>query len=526
MSEAAQRAGAGELIDLADEAATRRLAARSRRFRPGRRFSRAVRRSRRRQDHVRPRLPARAAPAIPSSRRRARPSRSCRFTTAPDFPVVHADFYRLRGADELAPIGWDEAIDGAVVVVEWPERAAAALPPDRLEIALTFDLARGADLARRRRSARFGAIAPRWARARAIERLLQGVGWGEAGAGCTAWRRLDARLSSGSPTPNGASAILMISPPRPDGPIVRYGKSYGAIAKLSPDIRAFLAMAEGLRALGYSTPARLRPQRRRRSGADRGLRRRDDRRRRRRPTRRATPRRRRCSPTCMIATCRANCRSTARRYALPVYDIEAMLVEVELALDWYAPAIARITPAMGARMQFLGLWRDTLTAAARRADDLDAARLSFAQSPLARRARGIAPPRPDRLPGRRAGAARLRRRLAAAGRADRGRRRTRTAGCWRSTPACAARPIRSSTPQAFAGAYAIDGRAARDQDPRHLHPARPARRQAAISAAAAAHRAAAGARTSPIPCSEPLRLWYQTHLPRALGEGAPPSAEP
>ena len=28
------------------------------------------------------------------------------------------------------------------------------------------------------------------------------------------------------------------------------------------------------------------------------------------------------------------------------------------------------------------------------------------------------------------------------------------------------------------------------------------------------------------PLLQPLRLWYQTHLPRALGEGAPPSAEP
>ena len=47
----------------------------------------------------------------------------------------------------------------------------------------------------------------------------------------------------------------MISPPRPDGPIVRFGKPYAAIAKLSPDIRAFIAMADGLRGLGYSAPA-------------------------------------------------------------------------------------------------------------------------------------------------------------------------------------------------------------------------------------------------------------------------------
>ncbi len=31
---------------------------------------------------------------------------------APRGPVVHADFYRLRGAMELENLGWDEAIDG------------------------------------------------------------------------------------------------------------------------------------------------------------------------------------------------------------------------------------------------------------------------------------------------------------------------------------------------------------------------------------------------------------------------------
>ena len=38
----------------------------------------------------------------------------------PGFPIVHADFYRLRGAEELHPLGWDEMIDGAVTLVEWP----------------------------------------------------------------------------------------------------------------------------------------------------------------------------------------------------------------------------------------------------------------------------------------------------------------------------------------------------------------------------------------------------------------------
>lgn len=54
-------------------------------------------------------------------------------------PLVHADAYRLSGADDLDTLGWDRLMDGeAVVVVEWAERIAAALPlaRDRLDVAL------------------------------------------------------------------------------------------------------------------------------------------------------------------------------------------------------------------------------------------------------------------------------------------------------------------------------------------------------------------------------------------------------
>ena len=58
---------------------------------------------------------------------------------APRGPVVHADFYRLRGPRELDNLGWDEAIDDAIAIVEWPERVAEALPADRLEVEIRFD---------------------------------------------------------------------------------------------------------------------------------------------------------------------------------------------------------------------------------------------------------------------------------------------------------------------------------------------------------------------------------------------------
>jgi tRNA A37 threonylcarbamoyladenosine biosynthesis protein TsaE len=61
--------------------------------------------------------------------------------------LVHADLYRLSGAADLEEIGWDEATAGPVwVFVEWPERAAAALPPDRLDLTIGIDSETGRTL--------------------------------------------------------------------------------------------------------------------------------------------------------------------------------------------------------------------------------------------------------------------------------------------------------------------------------------------------------------------------------------------
>jgi tRNA threonylcarbamoyladenosine biosynthesis protein TsaE len=50
-------------------------------------------------------------------------------------PVYHLDVYRLRSLDELWDLSFDDlrAAPG-VMLIEWPERIAPALPPDRLEI--------------------------------------------------------------------------------------------------------------------------------------------------------------------------------------------------------------------------------------------------------------------------------------------------------------------------------------------------------------------------------------------------------
>jgi tRNA threonylcarbamoyl adenosine modification protein YjeE len=61
----------------------------------------------------------------------------------PAFEVWHADLYRLSGPDELSELGLEEILERGVLLVEWPERAGAELPADRLDITLSFAPARG-----------------------------------------------------------------------------------------------------------------------------------------------------------------------------------------------------------------------------------------------------------------------------------------------------------------------------------------------------------------------------------------------
>lgn len=52
--------------------------------------------------------------------------------------VLHLDFYRLSGAEELERIGWSDYLErDAVMLIEWPEIAEAALPAKRINITIT-----------------------------------------------------------------------------------------------------------------------------------------------------------------------------------------------------------------------------------------------------------------------------------------------------------------------------------------------------------------------------------------------------
>ena len=61
----------------------------------------------------------------------------------PAFPLIHADLYRIKDPIELEEIGLSPWPEGTTALIEWPERAPAALPADRIDIALSYRPALG-----------------------------------------------------------------------------------------------------------------------------------------------------------------------------------------------------------------------------------------------------------------------------------------------------------------------------------------------------------------------------------------------
>ena len=170
----------------------------------------------------------------------------------PPFPLVHADLYRVNDPLELEEIGLSPLPEGTVALIEWPERAAGALPADRIDIALSHRPALGST-ARAAEITGYGKAAAQVARLKALRQFLADAGYADARrqrmAGDASTRSY-ARLIR-----DDGVVILMNSPRRPDGPAIYDGKSYSAAVHLAEDVKPFVAIAGGLRERGFSAPA-------------------------------------------------------------------------------------------------------------------------------------------------------------------------------------------------------------------------------------------------------------------------------
>jgi len=63
-------------------------------------------------------------------------------------PIYHFDLYRLKSADEIIELGFEDALDEGIALVEWPDRLGVYLPRDRLEVELVPGASEGARRAR------------------------------------------------------------------------------------------------------------------------------------------------------------------------------------------------------------------------------------------------------------------------------------------------------------------------------------------------------------------------------------------
>ena len=276
----------------------------------------------------------------------------------PRFTLVHGDLYRVASAAELAELGFEDLPDQAVVLVEWPDRAAGSLPVDRLDIA--FTLSPGlAPSVRHVRYTGFGAFAPRAERIAMLRGFLDEAGFAQAQR-----RRMQGDASTRifeRLTLDNRTAVLMNAPRRPDGPPVRDGKPYSAIAHLAEDVVPYVALAAALRRLDLSAPEILH------ADLDHGLIVMedlgdehivgDD------PP--APIEDRYAAAVDFLAALHTRnlpsrlSVTAALDYRLPRYDVGALLIEAELLLDWYLiKAGAAVSDA--AHAEFVALWQAAL----------------------------------------------------------------------------------------------------------------------------------------------------------------------
>jgi tRNA threonylcarbamoyladenosine biosynthesis protein TsaE len=59
-------------------------------------------------------------------------------------PVWHFDLYRVTRPDEAYELGFEEALDGGILLIEWAERLGPLLPAERLELRFGYTKSAGA----------------------------------------------------------------------------------------------------------------------------------------------------------------------------------------------------------------------------------------------------------------------------------------------------------------------------------------------------------------------------------------------
>ncbi|WP_269933205.1 tRNA (adenosine(37)-N6)-threonylcarbamoyltransferase complex ATPase subunit type 1 TsaE [Aminobacter sp. HY435] len=266
-------------------------------------------------------------------------------------PVHHFDLYRLSSSDELEELGFDEAVASGIALVEWPERAADAMPATSLRLGLEHE-----GEGRRVTLSGQGDAFDRVARSLAMRDFLFTAGCGEARRarfpGDASARAYETVARAGHDT-----LVLMNSPRLVLGPPVRDGKPYAEIAHTAQSVAAFVAIDRALAAGGVTVPGIVAQD------LDQGF--------------------------LLLehlgsgAFLDAEGRPVAERYAaaaellamvhckhwddrleaaigvvhqVPPFDREALMIEVDLLVDWYVPAVSGAPASAELRNGYRAAW--------------------------------------------------------------------------------------------------------------------------------------------------------------------------
>lgn len=264
--------------------------------------------------------------------------------------ILHADLYRIGDPSELAELGISESGAGRIVLVEWPERAGGTLGQPDIAVSLQED-GEGRIAILEGRAEWLAAIR----RSLAIREFLDGA-WGRH---CMR-RPLTGDASSRAyetVTLGGDQRILMNAPRRPDGPPIRNGLPYSRIAHLAEDVRAFAGVRNILADAGLTVPQI--------HAADfdqglllisdlgsKGIIGQD----------RQPISERYLACVEMLAGFHRNpcpghvVLQDGTVHEIPLYDRGAMMIEVELLIEWYAPRMKGSALSVREKQRFAALW--------------------------------------------------------------------------------------------------------------------------------------------------------------------------
>ncbi len=272
------------------------------------------------------------------------------YETSPN--IAHFDLYRICGMDELEELGWEDALETGCAVMEWPEQCFDEIPQEAIHIKFSeedetvrkLSVSGNPDLISRiKRSL----LIREFLEATPFENIIRSPLMGDAST-----------RSYELITSENEQLLLMNAPALPDGSPIKGGKPYSKIAHLAEDVTAFVAIDELIRAKHFCAPE-IKAQDLKNGilliehFGDEGI-----------IDGNRTPITERYMVAVEFLAAFHECQfkpninlKSGEPYVIPSYDEQAILIEVDLLLQWYAPSQSGSEIKAADAEAFLRIWQ-------------------------------------------------------------------------------------------------------------------------------------------------------------------------